>query len=58
MQNGHILDIKESIYLHTYTRLRLVKPGRGKYRNSSNSTNNSLYQIKVRLNEESMRRQC
>ena len=50
MQNCHILDIKESIYLHTYSQLRSVIPGRGKDSNSSNSTNNSLDEFKVLLN--------
>ena len=52
MQNCHILDIKESIYSHTYIQLRLVLPGRGKDGSSSNSTNDSLGEIKALLNEK------
>ena len=52
MQNCHILDIKESIYLHTYSQLRLVMRGKGKDSSSINSTNDSLGEIKALLNEK------
>ena len=52
VQKCHILDVKGSIYLHTYSQLRLVMPGGGKDSSSSNSTNNSLDEIKVLLNEK------
>ena len=52
VQNCRILDIKESIYLHTYSQSRLVMPGRGKDSSSSNSTNDSSDEIKVLLNEK------
>ena len=51
MQNCHILDIKESLYLHTYSQLRLVMPGTGKDSSFSNSTNDSVDEIKALLNE-------
>ena len=53
MQNCHILDIKESIYLHTYSKFRLVMPRRGKNSSSSNSTNDSLDEIKALLHKKS-----
>ena len=52
VQNCHILDIKGSIYLHRYSRLRLVMPQRRKDSSSSNSTNDSLDEIKAPLNEK------
>ena len=52
VQNCHILDIKGSIYLHRYSRLRLVKPRRRKDSSSSNSTYDSLDEIKAPLNEK------
>ena len=52
MQNCHLLDIKESLYLHTYSQLRLVMPGTGKDSSFSNSTNDSLDEIKALLNEK------
>ena len=52
MQNCHVLDIMESIYLHIYSQLRLVMPGRRKDSSSSSSTNNSLDEIKALLNEK------
>ena len=52
MQNCHILDIKESIYLHSYSQLRLVMPGKGKDSKSSNSNNDSLGEIKALLHEK------
>ena len=52
MQNCHILDIKESIYLHTYSKFRLVMPRRGKNSSSSNSTNDSLDEIKALLHKK------
>ena len=52
VQNCRILDIKESIYLHTYSQSRLVMPGSGKDSSSSNSTNDSSDEIKVLLNEK------
>ena len=52
MQNCHILDIKESIYLHSYSQLRLVMPGKGKDSSSSNSNSDSLGEIKALLHEK------
>ena len=47
-----LLDIKESIYSHIYSKLSLVMPREGKDSSSSRSTSNSLDEIKVLLNEK------
>ena len=46
------LFTKKSIYLDTYSQLRLVMPGREKDSSSSNSTNDSLDEIKALPNEK------